>query len=119
MWNDLRAKIHLTTYYMHRLLLAYRTLASLTQVALRSIPVCTCRICEVARTGGAKYRKTLMGKRGRHSAAQATPTESCKVCSHCFARIYRGSNHSAGSCKFSRKARVDNIEELVKSPTSL
>ena len=39
--------------------------------------------------------------------------------SNCFAKIYRGSTQSSSSCKFSRRAKIDNIKELVKSPSSL
>ena len=60
----------------------------------------------------------MMGKRGRPTAGQPT-SQNFKVCSNCFAKIYRGSTHSSSSCKFSRRAKIDNIEELVKSPSSL
>ena len=36
-----------------------------------------------------------------------------------MAKIYRGSNHTAQSCKSSRRAKIDNMEEMVKSPISL
>ena len=88
--------------------------------ALRSIERCTCRICNVARTGGLHYRMTMMKKRGRPPATEAaTPRVVYKVCGNCMAKIYRGSNHTAQSCKSSRRAKIDNIEEIVKSPISL
>ena len=87
--------------------------------ALRSIQQCTCRICNVARTGGLQYRKTMMKKRGRRPTKEASLREFFKVCGNCMAKIYRGSNHTAQSCKSSRRAKIDNIEEMVKSPISL
>ena len=60
----------------------------------------------------------MMGKRGRPTAGQPT-SQNFKVCSNGFAEFYQGSTHSSSSCKFSRRAKIDNIEELVKSPSSL
>ena len=87
--------------------------------ALWSIQQCTCRICNVARTGGFQYRKTMMKKCGRPSPKEASLREFFKVYGNYLAKIYRGSNHTAQSCKSSRRAKIDNIEEMVKSPINL
>ena len=81
--------------------------------ALRSIQQCTCSICNVARTGGLQYWKTMMKKCGRPPTKEASLREFFKVCGNCMAKIYRG------SCKSSRRAKVENIEKMVKSPISL
>ena len=73
----------------------------------------------VARTGGLQYRKTMMKKRGRPPTKEASLREFFKVCGNCMAKIYRGSNHTAQSCKSSRRAKIDNFEEMVKSRVSL
>ena len=80
--------------------------------------MCTCRICEVAGTNGLKSKKNKR-KRGRPLANTAVPAQSHKVCSRCFARIYIGSNHTSSSCLNSRREKLDNIVDLVSSPTSL
>ena len=87
--------------------------------ALWSIQQCTCRICNVARTGGLQYRKTMMKKCGHPPTKEASLREFFKVCGNYMAKIYRGSNHTAQSCRSSRQAKIDNIEEMVKSPISL
>ena len=78
--------------------------------ALRSMSACSCRICEIATLNGLNAKK-LTKKRGRSSSSTATPKqiEKYKVCSRCFARIYRGSNHSSISCVNSRRKKLDSI----------
>lgn len=85
--------------------------------SLRSIQVCTCCICEIAYSNGLKF-KLNKPKRGRPTT-NSTPVQNYKVCSRCFAPIYRGSNHSSRSCLFSRRKKLDNIVDLLNSPTSL
>ena len=82
--------------------------------------MCECRISTVAKMRGLEYQRLMKKKRGRPKAA--TPDDrptSCKVCSNCFASIYRGSNHSASACKHSRRSKVYNVENLVQSPVTL
>ena len=86
---------------------------------LRSLKICTCRICEIATANGLQCKKAK-GKRGRPSMNTATSTaQPFKVCSRCFARIYRGSNHSSGSCIHSRRGKLENISKMINSLTSL
>ena len=85
---------------------------------LRSATVCSCKICTVAKLNGpavliASRKKT---KRGRPSI-KTTPTP-VRHCSHCFAAIYRGSNHSAACCISSRRSKLDRLAEIA-SPTSI
>ena len=87
--------------------------------ALQSIQQCTCRICNVARTGGLQYRKTMVEKQGRPPTKEVSLRVFLKVCGNCMAKIYRGSNHTAQSCKSSRRAKIDNIDEMVKIAISL
>ena len=87
--------------------------------ALQSLSACSCRICAIASVNGLNSKK-LTKKRGRPSStATSKPAEKYKVCSRCFARIYRGSNHSSASCLNSRREKLDNIVELVNSPKSM
>ena len=87
--------------------------------ALRSIQQRTCRICNVATTGGLHYRKTMMKKRGRPPTKEVSLREFFKGFGNCMAKIYRGNNLTAQSCKSSCRAKIDNIEKMVKSPISL
>ena len=65
------------------------------------------------------YEKTMMKKHGRPPTKEASLQEFCKVCGNCMAKIYHGSKHTAESCKSSCRPKIDNIEEIVKSPISL
>ena len=87
---------------------------------LRSSSVCECRICMVAKMRGLEYCRKAKKTRGwpKMEETPENPT-SYKVCSNCFAHIYRGINHSVTSCKFSRRDKVYNVENLVKSPVTL
>ena len=41
-----------------------------------------------------------------------------KFAVNCFTKFYKGCNHSAESCKSSRRSKVVNVENMV-SPTTL
>ena len=59
-------------------------------------------------------------KRGRPKKKDAVaPPKSYKACSNNFAHIYRGSYHTASTCKKSRRSNVYNIEAAVQSLTNL
>lgn len=58
-------------------------------------PKCESRICEVAKMPGITYQRMMNKKCGRTKKKDAVaPPKSYKVCSNCFAHIYRGSNHT-------------------------
>ena len=81
------------------------------QPELRSLSSCPCNICNVARMSINEYRKTKK-KRGQPVVTSSkTPDQasSYKICSNCFAKIYKGCSHSAESCRYSRRNNVVNI----------
>ena len=86
---------------------------------LRSVSICSCKICTVAKMNGLSSltasRKKV--KRGRPSL-QSVPTP-VRHCSNCFVAIYRGSNHSIEACK--RSSQRSKVSQLIKmaSPTSI
>ena len=79
---------------------------------------CDCRICKVALESGFEkhHKRKYQKKRGRPTT-KSTPLSSFKVCGHCFAKLYRGCNHSSEVCN-SRRNRVDLLVDLT-SPTTL
>ena len=89
------------------------------KAGLRSVNMCSCKICSVAKLNGPAFllssRKNRK-KRGRPSTK--TPPDQIKICANCFTKIYRGCNHSAVQCQQSRRSKVANIMEIM-SPTSL
>ena len=92
------------------------------KLGLRSVDMCLCKICSVARQNGLQdlhsYRKNNK-KRGRRPSTKTDPDHVVKICSNCFEKIYRGSGHSAEQCKrASRRTKVANIQDLT-SPTTL
>ena len=80
--------------------------------------VCECRICNIAKMTGLAYHRMIKRKRGRRPSSSNTPT-IYKICTNCFQKIYQGSNHSVSNCRYSRRNKVSNVEELVSSPTTL
>ena len=85
---------------------------------LRSVSVCSCKICSVAKMNGLASLTCARkkNKRGRPST-KSLPT-AARHCSNCFSAIYRGSNHSAESCKISRRSKVDQLLGIA-SPTTI
>lgn len=84
---------------------------------MRSLSDCYCRICVVSSSknqSALKFKK----KSGRpplplqESSTDEKPAVF-KICSHCFSKIYRGSDHSANMCT-SRRQKVYNIEKLIE-----
>ena len=66
---------------------------------LRSAAKCECRIFDIAKMPGITYQRMMKKKCGRPKKKDAVaPPKSYKVCSNCFAHIYRGSNHTASTC---------------------
>ena len=88
------------------------------KTGLRSCHECVCRICTVAKTSGfyMHHQRKNKKKRGRPPVSKTTPI-AFKVCGNCFAKLYRGCNHSSEQCK-SRRNKVDILVEMT-SPTSL
>ena len=63
---------------------------------------------------GLTYWLLMKKKCGRSNKKDAVACpKSCKVCSDCFVHIYRGSNHTATTCKYSCSSKVCNIEALM------
>ena len=92
------------------------------KLGLRSVDMCLCKICSVARQNGLQYLHSYRKnnkKRGRRPSTKTDPDHVVKICSNCFEKIYRGSGHSAEQCKrASRRTKVANIQDLT-SPTTL
>ena len=83
---------------------------------LRSVLTCTCRICTVAKMK-LQNAVRLKKKPGRPTTTTVSADKQVfKVCSNCFAKIYRGCDHSANSCEHSRRSKVYNLEKLLDSP---
>lgn len=83
------------------------------RILTRSQPVCSCRICQVAKANGLEA-KGLKKKRGRPSSATCVPEKKFKLCNNCFSKLYRGCNHSESQCK-SKKQKLNNISQNVLS----
>ena len=78
---------------------------------------CTCKICSIATCNG-QAAINMKRKVGVKPLNAKTPVEKAvKVCSNCFAEIYRGCNHSQTDCASKRK-KVENLKTLVSSPTT-
>lgn len=87
---------------------------------LRSAAKCECQIYEVAKMPGITHKRVMKKKRRRPKKKDAVaPPKSYRVCSDCFAHIYRGNNHTATTCKNPSRSKVYNNEALVQSPTTL
>lgn len=85
---------------------------------LRSVSVCSCKICAVAKMNGLASLTAKRKKKKRGRPSQGTTPTAIRHCSSCFAPIYRGSNHSVDACKRSRRSKVDHLLEIT-SPTTI
>ena len=88
------------------------------RTSLRSLNLCDCKICNKAKERGffLHHKRKTKKKPGRPSTSVAP--ETFKICGNCFAKIYRGCNHSSEQCKRSRRTKIDGIVDIT-SPTSL
>ena len=85
-------------------------------INLRSATKCDCKICKVARSDFNDSRK-MKKKRGRPTtnSTEEQKQRVLKICATCFRIVYPGCTHD---CTSSRKARVENLEDLVSSPST-
>ena len=82
-----------------------------------TVTSCMCKICTVAKMTGLEYTRSLKKKKGRTKTT--TPVKYHKICGNCFHEIYQGSNQSAEKCRYSRRDKVRQVEEILESPTTL
>ena len=79
----------------------------------RSLTSCTCRICNLARLNGSQWKAFVKKCRKKDkSESSFSKGSGVRLCSNCFSRIYRGSNHSETNCN-SKRAKIDNLENVV------
>ena len=76
----------------------------------RSLTSCTCRICRLAKLNGLQWKAFVKRcKKKDTSKTSFSRGSGVKLCSNCFSRIYRGSNHSLTNCQ-SKRFKIDNLE---------
>ena len=89
--------------------------------SLRSVGACNCKICQVATSNGlaslseSRKRKANRGRPKTYEDTVGITPSSYKICSTCFAKIFKGFNHK---CSNSRRDKIENIEQLITSPKS-
>lgn len=88
------------------------------KLGLRSIDVCSCRICVVAKQNGLSALQSSRKKRKRGRPTSNTVPEHIKICSNCFTIISQGSDHTAAMCRSSKRTKVSNLLEIT-SPNTL
>ena len=88
--------------------------ANLSKVTrLSSSQDCQCIICYLARLNGLEWRRFVSEcKKGQPDMSPGVKYD--KLCSDCFAPIYRGSNHTPSACK-SRKNTLSNLTAAVNN----
>ena len=79
----------------------------------RSLTSCTCRICHLARLNGSEWKAFVKKcKKKDRRESNFNKESGIRLCSNCFSRIFRGSNHSEINCK-SKRAKIENLENAV------
>ena len=81
----------------------------------RSLTTCSCRICHLARLNGSQWKAFVKKCKKKNKEGSSFCKDSgVRLCSNCFSRIYRGSNHSEANCK-SKRTKLENLENTVDS----
>ena len=88
--------------------------AKLSKVTrLSSSQDCQCMICSLARLNGLEWRRFVAEcKKGQPNVSPGVKYD--RLCSDCFAPIYRGSHHTPSACK-SRKNTLSNLTAAVNN----
>ena len=93
---------------------AYKT--EQLQRFLRSVSVCRCSICDIAKTNGLKCANSKR-KAGRPPTKDRPVQQPIKVCSLCFQQLYQGCRHQCSTDNH-RRNKVYNLEKLMTPTTS-
>ena len=76
-----------------------------------SLDDCQCMICELARLNGLQW-KLFVADCKKEKLEISPCVKYDRLCKHCFAPIYRGSNHTDNACK-SRRQALSNVTAAV------